>query len=243
MKKILLLSIAVATLFCACKSNKIKGEDPIIVTGVPEIVDYPGLALGKAVPDWVMAIDEGANKKVSKALNLEKDTKIFVVTNKGNDLDFLKTWSDQVDVRAEVASSLEQAVAQSVQSAFEGTDSTVQEKSRAFNIYSASMTNMTLNGLEKEAFYWIRTRVKKPEVKKARKDSDYIYEYTYYVVFGIDQKLFDSQLEAAMEGIEDNTDQTQLLKDVLTEKLHETVIVDSEDNDDWWSEYDFYDAK
>ena len=102
MKKILLLSIAVATLFCACKSNKIKGEDPIIVTGVPEIVDYPGLALGKAVPDWVMAIDEGANKKVSKALNLEKDTKIFVVTNKGNDLDFLKTWSDQVDVRAEV---------------------------------------------------------------------------------------------------------------------------------------------
>ena len=67
MKKILLLSIAVATLFCACKSNKIKGEDPIIVTGVPEIVDYPGLALGKAVPDWVMAIDEGANKKVSKA--------------------------------------------------------------------------------------------------------------------------------------------------------------------------------
>ena len=30
------------------------------------------------------------------------------------------------------------------------------------------MTNMTLNGLEKEAFYWIRTRVKKPEVKKDR---------------------------------------------------------------------------
>ena len=105
------------------------------------------------------------------------------------------------------------------------------------------MTNMTLNGLEKEASYWLKTRVKKPELKKAKKDSDYIYEYTYYVVFGIDQELFDTQLEAAMEGIEDNTDQTQLLKDVLTEKLHETLISDSEDNDDWWSEYDFYDAK
>ena len=46
-----------------------------------------------------------------------------------------------------------------------------------------------------------------------------------------------------MEGIVDNTDQTQLLKDVLTEKLHETLISDSEKQDDWTSEYDFYNVE
>ena len=102
----------------------------------------------------------------------------------------------------------------------------------------SSASKRSSESIENFSLVYFKDREK--SIKKAKKDSDYIYEYTYYVVFGIDQELFDTQLEAAMEGIEDNTDQTQLLKDVLTEKLHETLISDSEKQDDWTSEYDFY---
>ena len=237
MKKIqfFIMATFVASLFLGCTSAKLKGEEPVMATGTPEIIDYPGIALGKTIPEWVMAIDEGANKKVAKALNLDKNSKIFVVTNKGNDLDFLKTWSDQVDIRAEVASTIEQTVAQSVQSAFEGSDSTVQEKSRAFNIYSAAMTNVTLNGLEKEASYWVKTRILKEGLKKAKKDSDYIIDYTYYVVFSIDKDLFDKQIKSAIEDVEDHTNQSSMLKEILSVKLGEQVMMDSDE------EYDFVD--
>lgn len=239
-KKILLGAVAVCALFFGCKSHpKLQGNTPVMATGTPEVIDYPGKALGTAVPDWVFAVDQGANKKIAKALGLDTKTKIFVVTNKGTDLDFLKTWSDQVDIRAEVASAIEQTVAQSVQAAFDGKDADTQTKERAYSIYSASMTNLTLNGLQKEAHYWIKTRTPKAGVKKARKDTDYDIEYTYYVVFGIEKDSFQEQMEAAIADVEDNTNQSELLKSVLTEKLNETIVVKegkvTEDN------YDYFD--
>jgi len=244
LKKILLGAIAVSALFLGCKSHpKLQGQTPVMATGTPEVIDYPGKALGTPVPEWVFAVDQGANKKIAKALGLDSHTKIFVVTNKGNDLDFLKTWSDQVDIRAEVSSAIEQTIAQSVQAAFEGTDADTQTKERAYSIYSASMTNLTLNGLQKEAHYWIKTRTPKAGVKKARKDADYNIEYTYYVVFGIDKKSFAEQMEAAIADVEDNTNQSELLKSVLTEKLNETIVVKegdaSEDEYDYFSDSDY----
>ena len=225
-KKIVLGVVAVSALLFGCKSHpKLQGNTPVMATGTPEVIDYPGKALGTPVPDWVFEVDQGANKKIAKSLGLDTKTKIFVVTNKGNDLDFLKTWSDQVDIRAEVASAIEQTVAQSVQAAFEGKDADTQTKERAFSIYSASMTNLTLNGLQKEAHYWIKTRTPKTGVKKARKDADYDVEYTYYVVFGIDKGSFQEQMEAAIADVEDNTNQSELLKSVLTERLNETIVV------------------
>lgn len=237
--KTLVLTLLAVCLFAGCSSAKLKGEGPVMATGTPEIIDYPGIALGKTIPDWVMAIDEGANKKVAKALNLDKNSKIFVVTNKGNDLDFLKTWSDQVDVRAEVASSIEQTIAQSVQSAFEGTDSDIQEKSRAFQIYSASMTNLTINGLEKEASYWVKTRILKEGLKKAKKESDYIIDYTYYVVFSIDNDLFNKQVLSAIADVEDHSNQSEMLKEILSVKLGDQVILQSDETFDF-VDYDGY---
>lgn len=223
--KFIFAGISALVLLSSCASNKLKGNEPVMATGTPEIIDYPGIALGKKVPEWVMAIDEGENKKVAKALGVDKKTKLVVITNKGNDLDFLKTWSDQVDARAEIASTIEQTIAQSVQSSFAGTDAAIQAKKREFNIYSAAMTNVTMNGLEKIASYWVKTRILKEGVKKAKLDSDYIIEYTYYVVYGIDKDIFERQVNAAIQDVEDNSDQSELLKLVLSEKLSESVIV------------------
>ena len=83
---------------------------------------------------------------------------------------------------------------------------------------------------------------------------DYKEEYTYYVVYTIDKKLYERQLAQAMDDIQDNDDQTQFLKEVLSDKLMSSIIVSNRggdddkgssyvftlDDDSW---YDYYDAK
>ena len=90
------------------------------------------------------------------------------------------------------------------------------------------MTNLTLNGLMKEADYWIKTRTPKTDVKTPEKASDYDVEYTYYVVFSISKANFDRQVTAAMDDVPDNDDQTKFLKEVLTRKLKESIITNKD---------------
>ena len=186
MKRIILSALTALTfvgLLASCGSTlKLKGEEPIMNTGRPEVIDYQGLALGSAVPDWVIAIGDGSEKRVRKSLDIPNSKQIFILQNKGNDLDFLKAWTDQVDARAEIASSVEQTIAQTVQSEMEVRQADSQEKVKAAKIYSATMTNVTLNGLFKEDYYWIKTRTPKVDVAKPKLATDYNYEYTYYVV-------------------------------------------------------------
>ena len=172
---------------------------------------------------------DGAIRKVYKSLELDmSEDKIFILYNKRNDLDFLKVWTDQIDARAEVASSIEQTVAQTVESELNARQADTQTKERKAKIYSASMTNLTLNGLMKEADYWIKTRTPKTDVKTPEKLSDYDIEYTYYVVFSIDKTKFDRQVTAAMDEVPDNDDQTKFLKEVLTKKLKESIITNKD---------------
>ena len=225
LKSLVFLGIALTLCLTSVSAEKLKGKKAKMKTGTPEVIDYQGQALGSAIPDWVVAIGDGSQKRVKKSLGITNKETAFILQNKGNDLDFLKTWTDQVDVRAEVASSIEQTIAQTVQSELEGKEVDKQTKARAIKIYSSSMTNLTVNGLTKEASYWIETRTPKPGVKKAKKVEDYNYEYTYFVVYSINTKLYESQLKAAMDNVEDNDDQTQFLKDVLTQKLLSTITM------------------
>lgn len=220
----------IAVGFCsAVTAQSLKGKDPVMNIGVPEVIDYKGKALGSEIPAWVKAVSDGAIRKVYKSLELDmSEDKIFILYNKGNDLDFLKVWTDQIDARAEVASSIEQTVAQTVESELNARQADTQTKERKAKIYSASMTNLTLNGLIKEADYWIKTRTPKTDVKNPEKASDYDIEYTYYVVFSIDKSKFDRQVNAAMDDVPDNDDQTKFLKEVLTKKLKESIITNRE---------------
>ena len=209
--------LALGGMLASCGTTlKLKGEEPVMKTGVPEIIDYQGYALGSQIPDWVIAIGDGSEKRVRKSLDIPNSKQIFLLQNKGYDLDFLKTWTDQVDARAEVASSIEQTIAQTVQSEMEVYQADQQTKTKAAKIYSATMTNVTLNGLMKEDYYWIETRKQKPDVVKPTGPQDYILEYTYYVVFTLDKDMYERQIKQAMDDIEENDDQTQFLKEVLS---------------------------
>ena len=217
---------ALGTMLASCGSTlKLKGEEPVMNTGRPEVIDYQGLALGSAVPEWVIAIGDGSERRVRKSLDIPNSKQIFILQNKGNDLDFLKAWTDQVDARAEIAASVEQTIAQTVQSEMEVRQADSQQKAKAAKIYSATMTNVTLNGLSKEDYYWIKTRTPKVDVKTPKLATDYNYEYTYYVVYTLDKDLYERQIAQAMDDVQDNDDQTVFLKDVLSEKLMSTILL------------------
>ena len=126
--------LALGGLLASCGSTlKLKGEEPVMNTGTPEVIDYQGLALGSAVPDWVIAIGDGSEKRVRKSLDIPNSKQVFILQNKGTDLDFLKAWTDQVDARAEIASSIEQTIAQTVQSEMEVRQTEEQQKVKAAN--------------------------------------------------------------------------------------------------------------
>ena len=87
-----------------------------------EIVNRPGMALGTEIPRWVEAVLEGDNKQIAKSLKIDtKESQIFVFSNQGDDLEFLKTWTDQVDVQRQVANSFSMAVGQSANAVLQGS--------------------------------------------------------------------------------------------------------------------------
>ena len=250
MKRIIvsvLTALTLVGLLASCGSTlKLKGEDPVMMTGTPEIIDYQGLALGSQIPDWVIAIGDGSQKKVRRSLDIPNSKQIFILQNKGTDLDYVQIWTDQVDARAEIASSIEQTIAQTVQSEMEVRQSDEQQKVKAAKIYSATMTNVTLNGLSKEDYYWIKTRTPKVDVKSPKLATDYNYEFTYYVVYTLDKDLYERQIAQAMDDVQDNDDQTTFLKDVLSEKLMSTILLPEEQDIDFSyvpMESSYYDAK
>ena len=84
-----------------------------------EIMNRPGMALGTEIPKWVEAVLEGDNKTIAKSLKIDlKEYQIFVFSNQGTDLEFLKTWTDQVDVQRQVANSFSMAVGQSANAVY-----------------------------------------------------------------------------------------------------------------------------
>lgn len=192
-----------------------------------EIVNRPGMALGTDIPDWVQAVLEGENKKVAKSLKVDlKEYQIFVFSNQGNDLEFLKTWTDQVDVQRQVANSFSIAVGQSANAVFQGSSGDETKKKMAIDQTIKALSAIEMNGLLKESQYWIQFRKPKQGMKVNKKspESSYDYYYEYYVVFVMKRAIYDKQLDAALNGVEDNASETTLLKKALSENLRAPLI-------------------
>lgn len=207
------------------KSQKPKGA--VYAAGRPEIFDWQGQALGRELPEWVNCAVDGDKTGVKKALKLERDMQLFLISRAGDNLDFLKTWADQADARAEVSSSLKTTIAQTVQTVLRAQNVDSETVTRKADLYSAQASNITLNGLQKINSYWIKTRRLKTGVKKAKSDSDYEYKTTYMVVFGIDADVYGKQLKAAMDDVEDNDREAVHLRSALTEKCTDTLGVEA----------------
>ncbi|MBQ3838114.1 MAG: hypothetical protein II814_13445 [Treponema sp.] len=214
-----LMALSSTSVFAAKKGKEAKQKI--------EIVNRPGIAIGTEIPGWVQAVLEGENKKVAKSLKIDlKESQVFVFSNQGTDLEFLKTWTDQVDVQRQVANSFSVAVGQSANAVFQGSSGDENKKKMAIDQTVKALSAIELNGLLKEAQYWMQFRKPKQGVKVNKKspESSYDYYYEYYVVFVMSRSVYDAQLNAALNGIDDNASETVLLKKALSENLRAPLI-------------------
>ncbi|MCR5698192.1 MAG: hypothetical protein K6G52_00985 [Treponemataceae bacterium] len=221
--KIALVALMIAVIACPVFAAK-KGPKAKMAVNRPVIIDYQGQSLGKEIPRWVEVLVEGENAKVEKELGLS-GVKTFIVEADGPNKEFLQTWTDLVRIETEVAGQIERQVAQSIQATMKGTEADETEVQKAIDMYAASLKNVTINGLEKKASFWIQTQTVKPGLKKAKSADDLIVKYSYYVVYCCDQEMFNKQIQSAMEDIEDNTKYADLLRQKTTEALCSTLTV------------------
>ena len=232
MKKIITAVVIAAALVsvmgCATKQVKesnYKGNAPVVAKSKIEIVDYQGASFGKPIPEWVLLVSDGqySSSVLSQAMPDVKGKKVFVTIAEGDNYEFVKQWTDLVDVEVQVGDTMQRVVGKAV-SASEtataketGKEADPTEVERKLNLYKEAISTVEVNGLEKASSYWIEKRVTND--KKEIKDS-----FEYYAVWTMDQKKFDTQLDAAMKNVKDNTSQGEALKKVLSKKLSNLVI-------------------
>lgn len=124
MKKILGMMVIVASFlaFMGCATTKtkgsgIKGQGSKVDTGKRVLIDYQGATFGSEIPEWVKLIGEGqySEKVLSKSIPGVENKKVFVVTNRGNNLNYIEQWADLVKIETEVAGIMERVAGKSVE--------------------------------------------------------------------------------------------------------------------------------
>lgn len=179
------------------------------VSGPTEIIEHKGTVFGIAQPDWVSSVVGTPNQKtLSKALGIEKH--IWVVTKNGKSLDFIKTWADQVDARAEISASIKQGISDFVGATMEGDKTDVEE---TIERYSARASAITISGLTKETDWWILSQTK---LKKNEKSEP---KYTYIVVYSIDEEMYENQIKKAFKDEDD-----KFVEELIQHLMNYTMI-------------------
>ena len=179
------------------------------ISGPTEIIEHKGTAFGVAQPEWVGTVLATPNQKtLSKALGIDKH--IWVVSKSGENLDFIKTWADQVDARAEIGASIKQGISDFVGAHADGDDSDIEETVKR---YSARASTVMVSGLNKETDWWVlgRTRLqKKNEVES---------KYTYLVVYSMYEDLYQKQIKNAFKGEDE-----KVIDDLIRYLMNYTMV-------------------
>lgn len=237
-KSILILSVVTALVFAGCGTTKtvkgsgIKGNAAKVQKSYVTILDYQGASFGSEIPQWVVEIGNGnySAEALLPILPGISGKKPFVVVARGDNLEYTRQWADLVDVENQVGDEMQRIVGKAVSAVQKGRakqvgdtkDATVLEQE--LNMYKQAVSAVELNGLEKIASYWIQKEVKP---SKNSKESKVYYEY--YAVWGMNKKLYDLQIQSALDGVEDNTDEGKALKETLSLKLQNMMITSNDE--------------
>lgn len=237
-KSILILSVVTALVFAGCGTTKtvkgsgIKGNAAKVQKSYVTILDYQGASFGSEIPQWVVEIGNGnySAEALTPILPGISGKKPFVVVARGDNLEYTRQWADLVDVENQVGDEMQRIVGKAVSAVQKGRakqvgdtkDATVLEQE--LNMYKQAVSAVELNGLEKIASYWIQKEVKPSKNSKESK----IY-YEYYAVWGMNKKLYDIQIQSALDGVEDNTDEGKALKETLSLKLQNMMITSNDE--------------
>lgn len=214
--------IALSAMLFGCKTTEtkgsgMKGKPASIDTGRRVLIDYQGATFGSEIPEWVKLVGEGqySAEVLNPVMPGVNGKKVFVVTNRGNNLNYIEQWADLVKVETEVAGIMERVAGKSVEASMKGSDNEALKET--IDMYRISLTDVRLTGLEKVGSFWAKVKVLDDEGETAETF------YEYYAVWGIDSKLFKKQLDEAMKGIADTTTESGYLKAKVTAEIMDKV--------------------
>ena len=144
------------------------------VSGPVEILEHKGTAWGIPQPEWVGEVQGTSNQKtLQKALGIDKH--IWIVPKSGRNLDFIKTWADQVDARAEIAASIKQEIADFVGASLTGDRDEVDEKIERF--FNEDLF-MKLSPSSDESWQWCFNIIENKTIRQ----SSIIYDYSKDII-------------------------------------------------------------
>lgn len=235
-KSIFILAAAAVFSFTSCETTKvsgsgIKGNAAKVQKNVVTILDYQGASFGSEIPQWVVEVGNGnySAEYLSPIMPGISGKKPFVIVARGDNLEFTKQWADLVDIETQVGDEMQRIVGKAVSASQKGRSKQLGDVKDAtsleqeMNMYKQAVSAVELNGLEKIASYWIQK-----EVKASKKATESKVYYEYYAVWGMSQKLYDTQIAAAMNSVEDNTDEGKALKETLSLKLQNMMITSND---------------
>lgn len=235
MKKLLAiasaLSLAASLLSCGTtktvEGSGIKADAPKVKTAKTVLDEWQGSELGGEIPQWVVELANGnyGEAALSRVMPDIKGKKTFVTIGYGDNLDFVRQWTDLVDVETEVASTLSRVAAKAVEAEMNGKGAKEGQKTvdptkteQTMKMYRTSLTSVRFSGLEKTAQFWTLSH---KESGKEQYDS----KYSYYAVWTIDKTLFETQLKTAMSNIDETSTEEKALKEMVREKLANQLSV------------------
>ena len=189
-----------------------------------ERLDWQGRATGSAIPEWVLAVGDNNKREVVRQLELS-GYMVWSFNASGDDLEFLENWTDKVELQSNVAQSISSSIGRSTQASLEAEqsiDETVKDKT--LTDVTTVLSNVRVNGLEKIASYWVKTR--SALTAKPAADTDWEVKYTYYSVWALKKDLYEEQIDAAIKGIDENTAQDEALMELISASIKKTILDD-----------------
>jgi len=230
-----MLILSLSLVFTSCRTTKVEGsgihgQEAKVAKVQRTLIDYQGATFGKEVPEWVMLVAEGQYdaKVLAPVMPGIEGKKVFVTIGRGDNLEFVKNWTDLVDVEVQVGDTIQRVVGKAVEAEMKGSRSSTgttddpSQIEQKVNMYKMAVTAVELNGLEKTASYWALIRVTDADGESYK---DY---YEYYAVWTMDEKLFKTQLDAAMKNVDSNTSEGETLRKAASSKVADTIIASND---------------
>lgn len=218
MKKLLLLFLSFGMM-----SNGAFGEakKSKAAKSAPTMLDWQGRDDGIGIPNWLKFVAENDKQKIVNEFGLE-DYMVWIFDVRGDNLEFLESWTDKVELQSNVAQSISMEVGRTTRAALHSQENMSDAKiSKAIEDVATVFSSVRVKGLERFAACWIKTGIGKQGAKN--RDTSYVY----YAVWGVPKNSFKRQLDAAMKSFPESTAQDPILMNMIVASIERTISDDA----------------
>lgn len=172
----------------------------------PIMLDYKGRDFDRQVPDWVL-------DPISKIQENYPDKYAFRYESpRAKSKEGAEMYTKNMKAMAEIAGMIETQVKSKFSGASAGDLDAVETYMEQM---TQTLAEANISGLRPEDDFWTYRRYFTPE-GDVKEDA-----YTYYILYVIDKQILDDQVNAAIEGVEPETEEGKRAKDMVRDAWSE----------------------